>query len=119
MCVGDGDFPCDPQYNLPNIFSPNGDGFNDIFHPCDHTTGSMQQLTCKPYRFVKDVHITFYNRWGGKVFETNDIDINWDGRNNDGGELSSGTYFYIAQVDFIKLTGLERRVLQGFVKLIR
>jgi gliding motility-associated-like protein len=119
VCVGTGDFPCDPQYNLPNVFSPNGDGFNDIFHPCDNTTDPIQQLTCKPYRFVRDVHITFYNRWGKRVFETTDIDINWNGRNNDGGELAAGTYFYVAQVNFIKLSGLEQRVLKGFVQLIK
>lgn len=118
VCV-DSDFQCDPQYNLPNVFSPNGDGINDFYHPCDNTTDEIQQLTCKPYRLVKDVRVSFYNRWGKKVFETTDIDINWNGKNSGGQELSAGTYFYVAEVNFIKLTGLEQKVLQGFVQLMR
>jgi gliding motility-associated-like protein len=52
-------------FYIPNIFSPNGDGINDIL-----------------YAYIKGVKkLTFrlYNRWGEKVFETNDPLIGWDG----------------------------------------
>jgi gliding motility-associated-like protein len=55
-------------YNLvaiPDAFSPNGDGVNDIFYI--------------PAWSVREFHITIYNRWGVKVFETDDIHAGWDG----------------------------------------
>jgi gliding motility-associated-like protein len=43
---------------------------------------------------VNDFHLIIYNRWGEKVFETNDINTAWDGKYN--GELvPSGIYAYI------------------------
>jgi gliding motility-associated-like protein len=96
-----------PVYELPNVFTPNGDGQNDLFIPF-------------PYRYVDRIEIQIFNRWGGLVFETNDPDINWDGTNLNGDLLNEGTYFY-------KCTVFERRLngeiespdlLQGYIELI-
>jgi gliding motility-associated-like protein len=57
-----------PYYVLPNTFTPNGDGANEIFHPF------------KPYRFVPKIEMRIYNRWGEEVFKTEDPEIGWDGR---------------------------------------
>ncbi len=71
------------QYQLffPNAFTPNSDGNNDVFSPVGNTTT------------VASYHMTIFNRWGQKVFESNDPDTGWDGTYN--GSLSSiGTYVY-------------------------
>src|SRR5690606_277917 len=56
-----------PLYSLPNTFTPNSDGKNDVFRPTTHF-------------FIERVHLKVYNQWGNLVFETNDPEINWDGK---------------------------------------
>lgn len=95
-------------YQLPNVFTPNGDGKNDLFKP----------LTCSV--FVESVTFVVYNRWGNKIFETNLPSLNWDGKTSDGQELPSGTYFYQATVKFKTLqSNSEPITLKGWVQLIR
>ncbi|MBL7924111.1 MAG: gliding motility-associated C-terminal domain-containing protein [Bacteroidia bacterium] len=98
-----------PQYELPNIFTPDGNLINDIYHPVT------------PYRDVKDVDMTIYNRWGDIIFTTTDADINWNGkRNNDGEECPEGVYFYVCKVNEIRLSGSAvPRILKGFIHLTR
>lgn len=55
----------EPSVGLPTGFSPNSDGKNDILY----IRGGA----------VKTVHLVLYNRWGQKIFETNDINQGWDG----------------------------------------
>ncbi len=91
-------------YELPNVFTPNGDGINDYFHPIGE------------YRFVERVDMTILNRWGQVMFETSDPDIMWDGRNRMTGTIVvPGVYFYICDVYEQRLTGLEARHLKGFI----
>ena len=63
----------DPYVYVPNAFSPNGDGENDILY----VRG----------RNITDLYFAIFNRWGEKVFETKDQSIGWDGnfrnRNSD------------------------------------
>lgn len=90
-------------YELPNVFTPNNDGIDDIFRP-------------GPYYFVEKVEMQIYNRWGQLVYETTDPDINWDGRNyRNNNMVTTGVYFYICDVYERRLTGLEVRHLQGFI----
>jgi gliding motility-associated-like protein len=109
------------QYVLPSVFSPNNDGFNDFFHPCDETTSlQVQEKNCPPYKNVKDVEMKIFNRWGNLVFETTNKDINWDGKNKDTGkDCAEGVYFYVCQVNFYRLEGTESKELHGYIELIR
>ncbi|MBY5957328.1 gliding motility-associated C-terminal domain-containing protein [Membranicola marinus] len=72
--------PC-PAYKLPNVFTPNNDGRNDLIYPLQRA-------------FIQRVNFEAYNRWGNLVFQTNDADINWDGSALNGEELEPGTYTY-------------------------
>ncbi|HQB22502.1 MAG TPA: gliding motility-associated C-terminal domain-containing protein, partial [Bacteroidales bacterium] len=91
-------------YELPNVFTPNNDGINDFFRPME------------PYYFVEKIDIKIYNRWGQLMYETEDPDINWDGRNFQSGKLvNDGVYFYSCDVYEHRLTGIEIRHLNGFV----
>jgi gliding motility-associated-like protein len=96
-----------PIYDLPNAFTPNGDGQNDFFIP---------RGRC----FVERVDFQVFNRWGQLVFETTDPAINWDGTNLNGDRLASGTYYYIGQVFEQRLDGvtLAPEPLSGFIELI-
>ncbi len=108
------------QYVLPSVFTPNGDGVNDLFHPCDSTTAQeLQAINCPPYRNVKDIELIMFNRWGKQVFSTTDRDINWDGLDQQSGILcSDGVYYYTCKVNFYRLQGVETVELHGTVQLL-
>lgn len=108
------------QYYLPNVFSPDGSGLNDLLHPCDLTTAPEMTIKCPPYQNVKDVDIKIFNRWGEIVFTTTDRDINWNGKHKDNGkDCPAGVYYYTGIVNFISLSGDISKDLHGFVHLIR
>lgn len=62
---------------IPNVFTPNGDGINDLF-------------VIKGLDSYQASKLVVTDRNGQKVFESNDYKNNWDGAN-----LPEGTYFYI------------------------
>lgn len=94
-------------YELPNVFTPNGDGFNDLFIPF-------------PYDFVESVDMLIFNRWGGKVFSTKDPDINWDGKNQFTKlDCSTGVYYFVCDVYERRLEGIVMRTITGWVHLLR
>lgn len=109
------------QYVLPSVFTPNGDGKNDLFHPCDSTTSSeLQVKNCPPYRNVKSVNIKIYNRWGTIVYESDDINVNWDGKEKASKkDCPEGVYYYTANVSFFSVQGERIKELHGTVQLIR
>lgn len=91
-----------PYYVLPNTFTPNGDGQNDLFHPY------------KPYRFIAKIEMRIFNRWGEEVFRTEDPEINWDGKDQKTGKpLSEGVYLYAGFYYEQRLGGLVKRPLSG------
>jgi len=91
------------EYELPNVFTPNGDGDNDYWKPTSHS-------------FVEKVDMKVYSRWGILVFQTDDPDINWNGKQlNSDNLVSPGVYYYIADIYENRLTGLEIRNIVGFV----
>ncbi len=66
---------------IPNAFTPNGDGINDVFR----VYGTD----------IENFSLVVYNRWGATVFSTTDITKGWDGRVNNGEEIAdSGVYDY-------------------------
>jgi gliding motility-associated-like protein len=109
------------QYVLPSAFTPNGDGKNDFYHPCDSTTTQeLQQKNCPPYKNVESVDMKIYNRWGNLVFETNDKDIRWDGKNKDSkADCSEGVYFYTCKVYFYTVNEEKPVELKGTIQLLR
>lgn len=97
-----------PFYQLPNVFTPNGDGANDVF-------------LSYPYQFIDHVDMKIFNRWGQLVFQTTNPDIEWDGSNLSGQELADGVYTYICEVFETRSDGQAQRfsVLNGFIELLR
>jgi len=91
------------DYDLPNVFTPNGDGSNDSF-----TINAENAET---------IDVVILNRWGNVVFESNDVDFEWNGTvQNNGAECVDGTYFYT-----FSITGEGNQAAEehGFVQLVR
>jgi gliding motility-associated-like protein len=91
------------KFIVPNVFTPNGDGKNDLF--------TFDALN------MDDISLTIYDRWGLKMFEkTAKGNVAWDGKNMSGNMVTDGTYFYV-----IKATGLDgsKYDLSGSVNLFQ
>lgn len=105
-CMGEDDisirFMSGPQIYVPNAFTPNGDGVNDVFRPL-------------PVGITKLESFRVYNRWGEEVFRTNEYMKGWDGKLR-GRTADAGTYVWIVQGTNTTGELMEKR---GTVTLIR
>lgn len=94
------------DYNMPdmvpNAFSPNGDGVNDVF-----------RLEGATYQSVRAFQV--YNRFGQRVFNTMDLTKGWDGTQN-GEPCDAGIYHYLIQLDY---PDGKKRAYKGDVVLMR
>ena len=96
-----------PEYELPNVFSPNGDNVNDLFVPIKN-------------KHIESVDMKIFNRWGQMVFETTESEIKWNGKKRGKkSNCSEGVYFYVCIVNELKLNGISSYSLKGNVSLIR
>jgi gliding motility-associated-like protein len=96
---------CETRVELPNVFTPNGNGSNDNFRPIELT--GVQQL-----RF------SVYNRWGRLLFSTTRPELNWDGRTDNGEPVPAGVYFWV--MEYTSEHAPEAmRSLHGTVTLLR
>lgn len=90
-------------FAVPNVFTPNGDGVNDVF--------TFDALN------MGEIHVLIYDRWGLKMFESTATgNVKWDGKNKGGATVTDGTYFYI-----ITATGLDNKTydLKGTVNVFQ
>ncbi|MCU4177400.1 Ig-like domain-containing protein, partial [Carboxylicivirga sp. N1Y90] len=78
---------------VPEVFTPNGDGINDYF--------VIPNVDNK--EDYKKNELFIFNRWGGQVFHMTNYDNTWNGKSTDsvmgGDELPEGTYFYVFKLD--------------------
>jgi gliding motility-associated-like protein len=93
------------KLEVPNVFTPNGDGSNDVFFLKTANLGEITAL--------------IYDRWGNKVYEitgSSTGNIVWDGKNLQGKDCAPGTYFYI-----ITATGRDSKeyTSKGNISLFR
>ncbi len=116
-----------PYFELPNVFTPNGDGCNDFFGPfvSDQNSPCTQVSENRCPRFVEQLSFEVFNRWGKSVFtydssQPNGISILWDGKDNDGDELEAGTYYYFATVSFdVVNPASQKEEYKGWVRIQR
>jgi gliding motility-associated-like protein len=103
--IDDVSVSCHDCSELPNVFTPNGDGRNDFIDFSDHTLA--EQI------------VTIYNRWGTMVFESSQSNTRWDGKDLKGNDCSDGVYYYVFHYsDFIN-TDFNDLNKKGFIQLIR
>lgn len=88
---------------LPNVFTPNEDGFNDVFEPIKS-------------QGIMEVKTTIYNRWGQSIFESKELGIEWDGRIDAKNVASTGSYFWI--INYADQKG-TKHVKKGWLSLVR
>jgi len=99
-------YDCPPILSFPNVFTPNGDGYNDLFLPIKHQN-------------VYNYTLVIYNRWGVDVFSTNNPDEAWNGTVN-GRPAPSGTYFFTVDYSgFGQKAVPGKKVHHGTVTLLR
>ncbi|MCD4747231.1 MAG: gliding motility-associated C-terminal domain-containing protein [Bacteroidales bacterium] len=96
-------------YKLPNIFTPNNDGKNDVFKAFPESIGSVEQIK-----------LSLFNRWGVIVYETTDPYFNWDGKDkSNNNDCNEGVYYFVCEVNEITLKGLVKRTIKGSVTLLK
>ena len=97
-CVSSDDVTVILDYDLvvfvPNIFSPNGDGNNDILYV--RGVG------------IESINFFIYDRWGEKVFETKSVDKGWDGTFR-GKKMNNSVFVYYLKVTFRNGTKIEKK----------
>jgi CHU_C Type IX secretion signal domain len=118
-----------PQFLLPNVFTPNGDGCNDTFtafgDPDQSGTCDPNDDPTKCARFVRNVEFVVYDKWGKEIYKLTNtkersIYIRWNGVGNDGREVPAGVYYYKADVQFVTIDPeQEFQEIKGWVHLIR
>jgi len=86
---------------IPDAFSPNGDGANDVLY----VRGDC----------IKTMDFVIYDRWGNKMFESNSPSIGWDGTYN-GKAMNTGTYVYLLNAEMYNGTSYGKK---GNVALVR
>ena len=91
------------KLEMPNAFSPNNDGINDIYKPKNG------------YQSIVEFHATIFNRWGQKLFEWGDPSQGWDGTSHRK-PMKPGVYFCL-----VKAKGADGRVfnIKADVNLLR
>jgi gliding motility-associated-like protein len=90
-----------PPIYVPNVFSPNGDGKNDLFQVYGNN--------------IMTVDMKIFNRWGELVYETNNQLAGWDGTYK-GQMQNPGVFTYALKVTFLDNTQIEKN---GTVTLLR
>ena len=91
---------------VPNVFTPNNDGLNDVFQvnsDCNFTQFEM----------------SIYNRWGNLVYRTFDFGIPWDGNDATGRDLPEGVYFYVFRYQDGVAVNADQSDRTGSVTLLR
>lgn len=91
----------EPTIYIPNVFTPNNDGLNDIFE----VKGS----------YIENIEITIFNRWGNELYTWKDINEGWDGTYQ-GKLVPDGTYIYLINVVF---ENREKKSVTGSITLLK
>ena len=96
--------PCDPaRIRVPNVFTPDGDGVNDLF-------------TAVPYEGSEVIsRLTIYSRWGEKVYEVTGQNASWDGTFS-GKPVPSDLYIWLLEV---LCDGEKKKFRKGDVTVLR
>lgn len=94
---------CDGIVEMPNIITIDGDNINELFTPITAIN-------------LVEMNTIIVNRWGNVIFETDDMAINWDGRDVSGQEVEEGTYFW--KIIYLDLANNEIQI-HGSVQVVK
>ncbi|MBK9257620.1 MAG: gliding motility-associated C-terminal domain-containing protein [Saprospiraceae bacterium] len=99
---------CEPIFFIPNIFTPDFNGLNDFW-----------KLSVRSDVQIISFKLVLFDRWGNKVFLTEEIDFKWDGKFKGQG-LNQDLFTYLLQYEYIHpVDGLSNKKLKGELLLLR
>lgn len=93
-------------FYIPNVFTPDGDLFNETFHPV--ITSGIDMF---------DYHLTIFNRWGEIIFESYNYDFGWNGHYGSGGLVDDGVYIW--QIEFGEKLSDKKQTHRGHVTVLK
>jgi gliding motility-associated-like protein len=96
---------CNCEFEVPNIFSPNGDNINE----------ELERIGGEECLFT-NYELKIFNRWGNLIWETNNPDDSWDGLKN-GDEVSDGIYYWSMSYSHLGSEAAESK--SGYVTIAR
>lgn len=88
--------------DVPNVFTPNGDGSNDYFHLISYA--GITEFSCR-----------IFNRWGTEIQHFTQPSFQWDGNDAEGQKVNDGVYFYMIEAQY---SSSEKQIKHGFVHKI-
>lgn len=98
----------EPAFFIPNAFTPNGDGKNDVF--------SISAIGIDPSTF----EFLIFNRWGNLIFKSNDLKFEWDGTTSNGpNSVKSQIDVYVYRVRGVAFSTQELYEKRGHITIIR
>jgi large repetitive protein len=89
---------------IPNVFTPNGDGINDVWYI--------------PNSGMSEFQVAIYDRWGLKIFESTSDEIRWDGRSSSGIQMTDGTYYFQLKAILKSVNGNKDSSTRGSITLL-
>lgn len=96
------------QVFIPNAFSPNDDGLNDVFE--------IQGVAINNSRAVSKFNIQIFDRWGSLLYRSNNPEFQWDGTNKQGQPCQQGVYVYKIMIEGYGRQKIEK---QGTITIVK
>ena len=95
------------EVNMPNVFTPNGDGYNDALTFMDGNRSALIKA-----------EFSIYDRWGVQLYSSNELEISWDGKDNNGWKLQEGLYYW--DLKYSCFNGqLTEKQKKGWVQILK
>lgn len=97
-----------PKYTLPNTFTPNDDGYNDVLTPIIN-------------KHVASIEFTLFNTWGNILYTSTLPELEWKGIDSRGNKIEDGVYYYtcIINYDGPDSEGKTSSSISGYIQIIR
>jgi gliding motility-associated-like protein len=92
---------------VPNTFTPNGDGVNDNFYLISYPPS------------ISSFHIWIFDRWGAKVYESTDVNFNWDGTDIFVANKPLTTAVFAYAIEYRVFNDPEKRDIGGNISLVK
>lgn len=96
---------CPSEIFIPNVFTPNNDGINDVLN--------LKDINLEEFEFA------VFDRWGAQMFVTQNENDPWDGNTADGKQAPEGVYYYVLKYKLRKWEFTPYEKVTGNVTLMR